>query len=105
MCDVSDLPVQSGRDSVRIQWTGECCIDSLSERREELLRALEDGVPVVLDTSGVSRIDTAGLQLLLSFVLTMQRDRRPVTCAAASAAVIEGARLAGLGELLGLANG
>jgi anti-anti-sigma regulatory factor len=69
-----------------------------------LLRALEDGVPVTIDLSAVSRIDTAGLQLLVSFALNMRREDRVVTFAAVSAAVVEGARLAGLTALLDLTD-
>jgi phospholipid transport system transporter-binding protein len=99
---VSDLAVQPGVDPATLYWRGECCIDSLGERREALQRALEDGLPVVIDVSEVARIDTAGLQLLLAFVLDMRRNGRAVKCVAASAPVLQGARLAGICELLGL---
>jgi ABC-type transporter Mla MlaB component len=99
---VTDLPVQRGLDPSTLHWRGECCIESLTERREELLRALEDGLPAVIDVSEVVRIDTAGLQLLLAFVLDMRRNGRAVKWVAASAPVLQGARLAGMCELLGL---
>jgi ABC-type transporter Mla MlaB component len=99
---VIDLRDDSGAESSTLHWRGECCIDSLTERREELLRALEDGLPVAIDLSEVARIDTAGLQLLLAFVLDMRRNGRAVKCVAASAPVLQGARLAGICELLGL---
>jgi phospholipid transport system transporter-binding protein len=99
---VTDPFVQSDAGSATLYWRGECCIESLAERREQLLRALEDGLPVMLDLSDVTRIDTAGLQLLLVFVLDMRRNGRDVRCAAASEPVYQGARLAGIRELLGL---
>jgi anti-anti-sigma factor len=99
---VTDLSVQSAARSATLHWRGECCIESLGERREQLLRALEDGLPVILDLSDVTRIDTAGLQLLLVFVLDMRRNGRAMQCVAASAPVLQGARLAGICELLGL---
>jgi ABC-type transporter Mla MlaB component len=99
---VTDLPVQRGVDPATLYWRGECCIESLSERREELQRALEDGLPVEIDVSEVARIDTAGLQLLLAFVLDMRRNGRSAKCVAASAPVLQGARLAGISDFLGL---
>jgi anti-anti-sigma factor len=99
---VKELPVQSGEGATTLLWRGECCVESLTDRREVLLRALEDGQPVVIDVSEVARIDTAGLQLLLAFVLDMRRNGRSVTCVGASPPVLQGARLAGLCELLGL---
>jgi anti-anti-sigma factor len=102
---VTEPAFRSSIESAKLEWSGECCIESLSERREELLRALEDGLPVTIDLSGVSRIDTAGLQLLVSFVLNMRREDRVVTLAAVSAPVVEGARLAGLTALLELQTG
>jgi ABC-type transporter Mla MlaB component len=50
----------------------------------------------------VSRIDTAGLQLLLSFVLDMQRRGRNVLLRDAPEAVLQSARVAGIAQLLGV---
>lgn len=83
---------------------GDCCIDSserLTEHHEQLLRALEDGSPVELDLTGVARMDTAGLQLVLAFVLEMKRQNRAVAITSASDVVRQSARSAGVGELLG----
>jgi ABC-type transporter Mla MlaB component len=66
------------------------------------LRALEDGLPIVLDMSGISRIDTAGLQLVLAFVVGMRGEGRSVSYDGVSQAVRESARLAGVGALLGI---
>ena len=98
---MTDLSVPSTTDRQAVRLHGEVSIEALSERREELLRALEDGLPVALDLSAVERIDTAGLQLVTAFVLDMRRSGREVRVAA-SAAVQKSARLAGLSALLGL---
>lgn len=74
----------------------------MTERREQLLRAFEDGLPVVLDLSGVSRIDTAGLQLVLAFVVAMRGEGRRVSYDGVSRAVQDAARFAGVGALLGI---
>jgi ABC-type transporter Mla MlaB component len=99
---VTDPSVQSHSESAKLTLHGECCIESLAERREELLRSLEDGLPVVIDMSGVSRIDTAGLQLVLAFVVGMRGEGRGVSYAGVSQPVREAARLAGVSALLGM---
>lgn len=100
--NVTEQAVQTGSVSAKLALRGECCIDSLSERREALLRAVEDGLPIVVDVSGVTRIDTAGLQLLLAFVLDMRRQGRSVTWSSVPSVLSDGARLAGIGALLGV---
>ncbi|MET0391143.1 MAG: STAS domain-containing protein [Polyangiales bacterium] len=60
------------------------------------------GQPVEIDLSGVSRIDTAGVQLLLGFVLDMRRRGRNVVLLRASEPVLHAAQLAGVGSSLGL---
>lgn len=87
-----------------LEWRGECCIDSLESPRQQLLRALGDkaSLAVHLDLSGVTRIDTAGLQMLLAFVLEMRRQNRPLALLRPSEILAQSARLAGLSELLGL---
>jgi len=81
---------------------GDCCIEGLSEHHEQLLRALEDGAAVELDLSGITKIDTAGLQLVLAFVLEMKQQGKTVAVANPSEAVAQGAQSSGLVELLGL---
>lgn len=82
--------------------SGDCCIDGLSQHHELLLRALEDGAAIDLDLSAVSRMDTAGLQLVLVFVLEMKKHSRVVRVRAASETVKQCATSAGVVELLGL---
>jgi anti-anti-sigma regulatory factor len=67
-----------------------------------MLRALEDGAAVELDLSEVTRMDTAGLQLILVFVSDMKRQGRGVSVLAASETVKQCAMSAGVTELLGL---
>jgi phospholipid transport system transporter-binding protein len=101
---VTDLPPQRAGTTATLYWRGECCIESLAERREELQRALENGLAVAIDVSDVSRIDTAGLQLLLAFMLDMRRNGLSATCIAPSEPLRAGARIAGITDLLGLGN-
>jgi len=100
---VTESSVQGSGDSAKLEWRGECCIDALDAPREQLLHALDaktDGVE--LDLSGVTRIDTAGLQLLLAFVLEMRGRGRRVVLSRPSASLVQSARLAGLFDLLSL---
>lgn len=97
--------VQAQGESAKLSMFGDCCIDSterLTEHHEQLLRALDQGAAVELDLSGISRMDTAGLQLVLAFVLEMKRHSRTVVIAAASDVVRQSAKSAGVGELLGV---
>jgi anti-anti-sigma factor len=102
---VASPSVQAQGESAKLAMFGDCCIASserLTEHHEQLLRALEDGVTVELDLSGISMMDTAGLQLVLAFVLEMRRQNRAVVIAAASDVVRQSAKSSGVGELLGL---
>lgn len=90
--------------SAKIDWRGECCIDALDAPRKQLLRALDGSAGVELDLSGVTRIDTAGLQLLLAFVLEMRGQGRQLLLTKPSESFSQSARFAGLNELLGLQN-
>ncbi len=44
---------------------GELTIHTAAEQKQTLMSLLEAGEPVELDASGVTELDTAGLQLLL----------------------------------------
>jgi ABC-type transporter Mla MlaB component len=94
--------VASTVQPAKLVLSGDCCIEGLSQHHELLLRALEDGTAVDLDLSAISRMDTAGLQLLLVFVFEMKRQHREVNVSAASEMVKQCATSAGVVELLGL---
>jgi anti-anti-sigma factor len=94
--------VQAPVVSAKLTLTGTCCIEGLGQHHEHLLQALEDGTAVELDLGEVSRMDTAGLQLLLVFVTEMKRQGRDVSITAASETVKQCAMSAGVTELLGL---
>ena len=94
--------VQAPAQSAKLALSGNCSIEGLGPHHEQLLRALEDGAAVELDLAQVSRMDTAGLQLLLVFVFAMKRQGRSVSILAASESVKQCAMSAGVTELLGL---
>jgi anti-anti-sigma factor len=99
---VTESHVQGRTDSGLLEWCGECCIDSLETPRQQLLRALSDKGSLSLDLSGVTRIDTAGLQMLVAFVLEMRRQNRHFVLLRPSEIFAQSARLAGLTDLFGL---
>jgi anti-anti-sigma factor len=101
---VTESSSQERVGSAKIEWRGECCIDALEASHKQLLRALDGEAGVEIDLSGVTRIDTAGLQLLLAFVLEMRGQGRQLLLTKPSEIFSQGARLAGLNELLGLQN-
>ena len=94
--------VQARVESAKLVLIGNCCIDGLAQHHEQLLQALEDGAAVELDLTAVTRMDTAGLQLLLVFVSDMKRQGRGVSVLGASETVKQCAMSAGVNELLGL---
>ena len=57
---------------------------------------------VRIDGSAVERIDTAGLQLLLSFVRHQSGRGKAVKWTSASPELLRGSQVLGLGDLLGL---
>ena len=59
---------------------------------------------VLVDGSAVERIDTAGLQMLVSFAKHQASRGKPVRWTAASAELTRGSQLLGLDDLLGLAQ-
>ncbi|HKU43563.1 MAG TPA: STAS domain-containing protein [Polyangiales bacterium] len=100
---VTRHPSEAAESSqLQLQWSGECCIDSVSERKPELSQLLAAKADVWLDLAAVSRIDTAGLQLLAAFVLELGSRGHLVHWRAVSAAVRDAARTSGLEALLGL---
>jgi phospholipid transport system transporter-binding protein len=94
--------VDSENSFIAVVWQGECCIDSVSGRLDELVRAVSDGRTVQIDARDVTRIDTAGIQLLLALSLELQRRGRALVWLGISEVVEQVARLTGLRDALGL---
>jgi anti-sigma B factor antagonist len=86
-------PLNFGSD-----WT----IGQAAELHTQLMGALQSGEPVTLDLSGVEAIDSAGVQLLLSWRATLSERGMPVGLMGVSATVRSALTVYGLGaELLG----
>jgi anti-anti-sigma factor len=74
----------------------ELTIVTVAAHRETLLAALRDGSAVRVELSGISDLDTAGLQVLLLLRDEAARLHVPVEFAAPSPAVAEVLALTGL---------
>ena len=68
---------------------------------EELQGHLDRGGDICINAGEVHMIDTAGLQLLLAFVLEVKNQNRSISWQAVSPAFKETAELLGMMELLG----
>ncbi len=73
-----------------------------SKLKTTLDAALEGGKEVTLDAGGVSRVDAAGLQLLLAFVRQCAADGIAVSWSQATETLRDGAAGLGLAQALQL---
>jgi anti-anti-sigma regulatory factor len=73
--------------------------------RQQLLDALQMQQPLEIDGQAVRKIHTAVLQLFLSLIIEAQARAVPVHWRNPSPALLEGARLLGLADRLGLEPG
>jgi phospholipid transport system transporter-binding protein len=79
-----------------------CTVRDAMDMQFQLLSVDFGDSDVVVDGSAVERIDTAGLQLLLSFVKHQASRGKAVQWVASSPELIRGSQLLGIAGLLGL---
>lgn len=72
------------------------------DQRELLIKTLELKKPIIFMSDKIERIDTASLQLLLSFVKKATHENIMITWETPSNTFVEAATLLGLRELLKL---
>lgn len=72
-------------------------IREAAELRERLLAAIEAG-PLVLDGSAVERVDSAGLQLLVSLQRSLAARGETLTYRGVSTALADAATVLGVGD-------
>ena len=77
----------------------DCTIAQAAAIKAKLARALASASPVTLDLSEVRRIDTAGLQVLATFIRERRSAGREVQCEGATESFLLTAQLLGLGAL------
>jgi anti-anti-sigma regulatory factor len=80
----------------------ECTVADASALKAELAKLLDDSGVVTLDVSAVQRIDTAGLQVLATFVRERESHGRQVEWRGTAPALAAAAKLLGLGSFLRL---
>jgi ABC-type transporter Mla MlaB component len=99
----ADRPPAAGRRNACPALPSVLDIRDISETFELLRSAVNCGVERI-DASGVVRVDTAGLQLLLAAGRTAAAHGRALRWAGASSTLIEAATRLGVAGLLGLAK-
>ena len=80
----------------------ECTVADAGTLKAGLAKLLEDAETVAVDISAVQRVDTAGLQLLTTFVLDRMVQDRDVEWMGYSPALTAAATLLGLNSILKL---
>ena len=80
----------------------ECTIADASSLKTGLAKLLDESGPVTLDISAVRRIDTAGLQVIATFVRERESHGREVQWRGNAPALSTAAKLLGLSSLLKL---
>ena len=77
-------------------------ISVAAQWRENLLKALNDEGPVLLDASRVERIDTAGLQVLTAFVKDLRAANKSMQWQEPAESLCRAVQLLGLNDALQL---
>jgi len=69
---------------------------------DKLKQALEGDSSLSVDASGVDRVDTASLQMLVSLAEYAKRNKRDISVQSASEAFVKTAKMLGVSAALGL---
>lgn len=85
----------------RIELGPALVLATATELHGRLAGLLAEPAPVVLDVAAVTRIDTAGLQLLHAFIEARRTEQRDSRWENLGAAVRDAAKLLGLQSMLG----
>lgn len=97
-----DVPRESVAAPAGLKLEASCTLRDSIDMQFQLLAVDFGDSDVVVDGSAVERIDTAGLQLLLSFVKHQAGRGKPVQWTGASPELVRGSQLLGIAGLLGL---
>jgi phospholipid transport system transporter-binding protein len=80
----------------------ECTVADAGALKASLAKLLDDSGVVTLDVSAVQRIDTAGLQVITTFVRERESQGRQVEWRGTAPALVAAAKLLGLSSFLKL---
>ena len=88
--------------SIQLQVTGAITFEEAPELREAVFSALKEkgNQPLVVELSGVERMDTAGVAVLLEGLIESRQHDRPYFLCGPSESVLRIFRLAGLPDAL-----
>ena len=79
---------------------GECALAGIEGLQKQLLAAQQVAEPVTLDVQGLERVDTASMQLILTFILDRAASERSLRITGSSAAWDEAVNTLGFSNLL-----
>ena len=79
-------------------------INSIATLKNILLQAISVKKPLIFHSNEITRIDTAGLQLLLSFTLELKKNNLSWQWEKPSSTLIKTARILGMSKLLKIPN-
>lgn len=91
----------SAKNALVSALASDCTIAQTGTIKKQLAKVVDRSQTVTLDLSAVRRIDTAGFQLLVSFIRERRAAGRNVQCERASEAFSVTAGLLGLSALFG----
>lgn len=89
-------------DKVLIDYEISADIFSIFDQKKILLEAVASGKPIEVKTDKIERIDTASLQLMLSFKQTAELKQLPIKFDKPSSSFINMANLMGMSVLLNI---
>lgn len=95
------LHIETGEHKTLVKVSGEMTIYTAAELKQALTPLLYRQQTLELDLSGVSEMDSAGLQLLLAAKKTMQRGGYPLHLVMHSHAVLDALELCQLAAFFG----
>jgi len=97
---MSETQAEQGSAS-QLALSGELTIYHAAEVKQQVLAALRTGPVLELDLSGVTEIDTAGLQVLMLAKQTAQAEQRELRLVQHSTPVVEVFQMLDLGAFFG----
>ena len=95
------LHIETGEHKTLVKVSGEMTIYTAAELKQALTPLLDRQQALELDLSGVSEMDSAGLQLLLAAKKTMQQGGYPLHLVMHSHAVLDALELCQLAAFFG----
>jgi len=87
-------------EDIIIKLPSELTIAHVDKYRQTLLNIIEENNALVIDDSSLKRIDTVGLQLLLSTITYIASEKKKLTWQSQSTAIKESIKQLGLNEAI-----